>query len=270
MFSLANILVPTDFSPRSVTAARHAMALAGRFGSRITLLHVAAPGEEARAAEQLAAFLPGEFAQPPERVAETGEPAEVIVRYAQANATGLIMMPTRGWGPFRRFILGSVTAKVLHDAGCPVWTGVHVDEMPTAAGLPRKIACALDLASNDGVNLRWATAFAAGCDAGLVAIHAIPFLEFHPQLQYYEADMRKALVSEAQEKITAMLAGSAAAGSEIHVEGGAVPRIVRAAAQDRQAGLLVIGRSSGGSLLGRLRTNSYAIIREAPCPVISV
>ncbi len=39
-------------------------------------------------------------------------------------------MPTHGYGPFRRFILGSVTAKVLHDADCPVWTGVHLEEAP--------------------------------------------------------------------------------------------------------------------------------------------
>ena len=28
----------------------------------------------------------------------------------------------------RRLLLGSVTAKILHDAECPVWTAAHVDE----------------------------------------------------------------------------------------------------------------------------------------------
>ena len=36
-------------------------------------------------------------------------------------------MPTHGFGPLRRFLLGSVAAKVLHDAQCPVWTSVHTD-----------------------------------------------------------------------------------------------------------------------------------------------
>jgi hypothetical protein len=32
----------------------------------------------------------------------------------------------------------------------------------------------------------------------------------------------------------------------------------------------VIGRGKLHETLGRLRTNSYAIIRQSPCPVISI
>ena len=59
-------------------------------------------------------------------------------------------------------------------------------------------------------------------------------------------------------------------GAEIDVEGGRVSKVVRSAAEDRKSDLLVIGRAPTSGLPGRLRTNSYAIIREAPCPVISV
>ena len=37
---------------------------------------------------------------------------------------------------------------------------------------------------------------------------------------------------------------------------------------ETKADLLVIGRAAKG--LGRLRSNAYALIRESPCPVISV
>jgi nucleotide-binding universal stress UspA family protein len=37
-----------------------------------------------------------------------------------------------------------------------------------------------------------------------------------------------------------------------------------------QADALVIGRGSAAGLFGRLRSNAYAIIRQAPCPVVSV
>ena len=43
MFSLARLLLPVDFSDRSAGAARYARALARRFGSEITLLHVLPP-----------------------------------------------------------------------------------------------------------------------------------------------------------------------------------------------------------------------------------
>ena len=35
------------------------------------------------------------------------------------------MMPTHGYGKFRSLLLGSVTAKALHDAKCAVWTAAH-------------------------------------------------------------------------------------------------------------------------------------------------
>jgi nucleotide-binding universal stress UspA family protein len=52
-----------------------------------------------------------------------GDPATAIVEKAHSECADLIVMATHG---FRRFILGSVTAKVLHDADCPVWTGAHL------------------------------------------------------------------------------------------------------------------------------------------------
>jgi len=52
------------------------------------------------------------------------------------------MMPTHGLGGFRRFLLGSVTAKVLHDADCPVWTGVHLERAPHSKQLSSGISCA--------------------------------------------------------------------------------------------------------------------------------
>jgi len=36
------------------------------------------------------------------------------------------------------------------------------------------------------------------------------------------------------------------------------------------ADLLVIGRGSASGVFGRLRTNAYAIIRQSPCPVLSI
>jgi nucleotide-binding universal stress UspA family protein len=54
------------------------------------------------------------------------------------------------------------------------------------------------------------------------------------------------------------------------VEGGDAPHVVCGAAESRQADLLVIGRGSAAGMFGRLRTSAYAIIRQSPCPVVSV
>ena len=53
------------------------------------------------------------------------------------------------------------------------------------------------------------------------------------------------------------------------VETGAPDNVVGSIARATAADLVVIGRSSPGPL-GRLRAQSYGIIRESPCPVLSV
>ena len=52
------------------------------------------------------------------RVLREGDAAHKIVEYAHDDQTDLIVMPTHGNGTFRRFVLGSNAAKVLHDAEC--------------------------------------------------------------------------------------------------------------------------------------------------------
>ena len=49
-----------------------------------------------------------------------------------------------------------------------------------------------------------------------------------------------------------------------------VPFAVSTTALHKNADLLVIGRSVENGALGRLRTNAYSIIRQSPCPVVSV
>jgi nucleotide-binding universal stress UspA family protein len=149
MLPLAKILLPVDFSARSVGAVHCAQRLAQRFSSEIILLHVLAPvqyrlgdtemggvmlGDLYRAqieglTAELDAFQREELAGGNvRRLVLEGDPAGRIVEFAQQEKVNLIMMPTHGHGTFRRFLLGSITAKVLHDAACPVWTGVHIAE----------------------------------------------------------------------------------------------------------------------------------------------
>jgi nucleotide-binding universal stress UspA family protein len=58
--------------------------------------------------------------------------------------------------------------------------------------------------------------------------------------------------------------------ADIEVKGGDVASVVNCLAQRLHSQLVVIGRSLESGLVGLLRTNAYAIIRQSPCPVISV
>ena len=60
------------------------------------------------------------------------------------------------------------------------------------------------------------------------------------------------------------------AEADLLLEAGEAARIICSAALRTGAGTVVIGRGSAAGDFGRLRTNSYAIIRQSPCPVVSV
>ena len=291
MRTLSEILLPTDFSPRSVDVVRYAAIVAHHFNARMTLLHVLLPVNptwiamgnadlvdkvitqtKEQALDRLEQFLTDDPSSlSVKRLVVEGDPAQVISEYVAKEHAGLIMMPTRGCSAFRRFLLGSVTAKVLHDASCPVWTSSHITDRSSAVSMiPKVIVCAVDVNAEGRVILHWAADLASDLEARLIVVHAIPSLEFHPETYFLEADMRKSVIGEARSKVSKMLQSSRTPEAEIRVEGGNVSTLVRSVVEDSQAELLVIGRASGKGMFGRLRTHSYALIRESPCPVISV
>lgn len=286
---LSQILVPVDFSERSTGAARYAEAIMELFGSRLTLLHVLPPphyefgamevggsvleelfrNRAQQAQRELDAFLAGEL--PPERVERVlveGDPASRIVSAAHERQAGLIVMPTHGYGPFRRFILGSVTAKVLHDAGCPVWTGVHLEADSVTQIRFRKVAAAIDLGPQSERTLMWAARFAAGVGAQLSLLHATPNLEGQAG-EYFDPDWRKHVEALVREQVDA-LQQRLGTQAPLLVDSGDSAAVVRDLAREAGADLLVIGRGSAAGLFGRLRANAYSIIRESGCPVVSV
>jgi len=288
MQSLSKILLPVDFSERSAAAGRHAKALAGRFGSEILLLHVLTPpqyefgaleiggsllvelyrGRAEQVTADLNAFLAAELAGlDTRRVVLEGDPAGKIVEFAREEGAGLIIMPTHGYGRFRRFILGSNTAKVLHDADCPVWTGVHLEQAPAAAESLRSILCGVDLGAQSSKTLCWAAMLAREFGARLTVIHVTAA---DPDPGDSSDASWRAGVREAAERELLRLKSFVNVEADDILEGGEPAKVICAAAQRVEADALVIGRGSAAGMFGRLRTNAYAIIRQSPCPVVSV
>jgi len=286
---LTKIVVPVDFSERSEGPARYAEALQRAFSSRITLVHVLPPphyefgamevggtvleeliasrGQQVRA--DLDAFMAGEL--PPgaaDRVVREGDPAEEIVALAHEIEAGLIVMPTHGYGPFRRFILGSVTAKVLHDADCPVWTGVHLEAPNVDACHWTRIAVAIDLGPQTERTLMWAARFAEMAKAELRLVHATPNLEGKAG-EYYDPDWQTHVDSAVREEVNALQDRVGLRAPLITGSGDAAPTVCRLA-EEWGADLLVIGRGSAAGVFGRIRANAYSIIRQSRCPVVSV
>ena len=227
-------------------------------------------GRAELASAELDAFLASELAElRTRRTVLEGDPASQIVDFAHREGADLILMPTHGYGPFRRFILGSNTAKVLHDADCPVWTGVHLEQaLPAAGDSLRSVLCAVDLGAQSSKTLCWAAMLAREFDARLTVIHATAPVTGDAAADS-EADWRAGVRDSARRELE-RLERFVNVEAELTVESGEPAGVIRAAAQRVEADSLVIGRGSAAGVFGRLRTNAYAIIRQSPCPVVSV
>jgi nucleotide-binding universal stress UspA family protein len=290
VITFSRILFPVDLSDQARQAAPFVAAMATRFQSELLILHVLDPtlssypipaaatpaalkrDQEKRQTRQtefesfISAFFGG--ISPKTRFAE-GDTAQSIVFCAQENKVDLIMMPTHGYGPFRRLLLGSVTAKVLHDAGCPVWTGAHTDQMWSLTGAGwHRFLCAVDEDPRDVPVLKWAAQFAREQRADLRVVHAVHAAA--PIRAGKESDsLRDFLCGVARERL-ASLQAEAGTDFEIQLALGPVGQVVREAALEHHADLILIGRGAIQKGFGRLRSSAYAAIREAPCPVISL
>jgi nucleotide-binding universal stress UspA family protein len=287
--NLERILFPVDLSEQSRRIAPFVKAMAKRFDSELLILHVIefpaswyGPPEgvawevlsdvdklRTERTEAFRQFLTDDFGDSKVRreVAE-GDPAVQIDCYAKTKKAGLVMMPTHGFGAFRRLLLGSVTAKVLHDVQCPVWTGVHAKGMALRnAERCRRVLCAVDSKAKEAKVIRWAADFAAERKAELRVIHAVAGADNRSGI---DTPFREFLFKVAGEDMEQLLRETELeVKPELTVTGGKPERVVHDLAFEWDADLMVIGRGSEHAF-GRLRSNAYAIIRESPCPVISV
>jgi nucleotide-binding universal stress UspA family protein len=290
MINLSRILFPVDFSDQSRAVAPFVRAMAKCFDSEIVVLHVVdvsapwqglneAGGEsaslglgrlQAEATSTLDLFVGQELAgaRVSTRVIR-GETSQQIVDCARERQAELIMMPTHGYGPFRALLLGSVTAKVLHDVSCPVWTGVHAERMTVhSPDQWRRALCAVDTDERGEAVLKWAWQFARQQSLELQLVHAVAGADTMWTAES-DSSMYEFLFHAAREQLAKL---QARAGTDLAVRlmGGNVGSALRQAALDCNADIVLIGRGAILSSFGRLKNSCYSIIRAAPCPVISI
>jgi nucleotide-binding universal stress UspA family protein len=136
-----HILVGVDGSKESLDAARFGQGLAEQTGATVTYLFAIEPPQvipvgplsgyvttsvprSEEDLDQARAFLDGLVAERPKVKSSTrvelGEPSESICEVATQLGVDLIVVGARGLGAGRRFLLGSVSDRVVHHAHCPV------------------------------------------------------------------------------------------------------------------------------------------------------
>jgi len=281
---IEHILFPYDFSRPCTLVAPQVRAMACRFGAKVTLLTVyptswdthspempILKGLEAPAEELKALLRPvadGMFAGIPVEIRTAmGDAAFKIVQFAHDNHVDLIMMPTHGFGTFRTLLIGSVTAKVLHESKCPVWTAAHSEEQ-SWPDLPRNILCAVDRSDETAPVLKWAREYSQKMGGSLRLLHVVQPVSDCLSLPS-ERELQEEVRKEAGAQVDAMRQ-KAGVDATLTVAVGNLTETVTEEARREQSDILLIGRGSLNNTLGALHTHAYGIIQGSPCPVLSV
>lgn len=299
MMPFRKIIFPIDFSEATISMVSYVTEMAQRFNATVTVLNAfnlvpdypLAPqlgGARGRCSDNAVPYTPAlrqlreqreqdlqEFSRTQlagvgwrARV-EDGDPALVIEAVAQTENTDLIMMPAKGLGRFRRLLLGSVTAKLLHDVNCPVWTNAH-EPGPTLAspGTHRAILCVVDLSSEahpeaDFV-FRAAGFLAQAYGSRICLLHLGPSSHKHGEEGAADS-VRRAFEQ-------GLNIDSRKVGLDITVRSldTAIPEGIRRAAIEESADLVVVGRGRQERSLSHMWSHLYATVRESPCPVLTV
>jgi nucleotide-binding universal stress UspA family protein len=306
MIKIPDILCPIDFSEYSRHALDHAVALARRYQSAITVLHVFSTLPTATYATGMPGFEPvmltladrdqllmtmRRFIEPESAsgivmdvMIREGNTAGEIVNQAADMGAGLVVMGTHGRTGFDRLLLGSVTEKILRKATCPVLTVPrrHPDAVPATQALFRRILCPVDFSDCSMHALAYAISLAQDLGAHLIVLHAMTYeLAVTPDMygaiimndpETLGAFYRRYEADTRQRMADAVPATLAASCSvETMVSTGKPGGEILRVASEQQADLIVVGvQGRGAADLMFFGSTTNHVLREAVCPVLTV
>lgn len=302
MIEIRRILCPIDLSEFSRHALDHAVTIARRYDSVITVLNVCAlvpapayapgtpilpvsvptPDDLDALLASMKRFVETEVGLTTPMRFEIGEgnAASEILDRAAAIPSDLIVMGTHGRSGFERLVLGSVAEKVIHKAACPVLTVPRpmADAVPVPNRLFTRILCAIDFSDTSLRALEYALSLAQEKDAQLTLVHVVEVTPA-PQSEAagdIEARALGAYVAAAAEARAAQLQRIVPDSVRAYctVErtlaiGKAHHEILRIAAE-RDSDVIILGAHGFGLTQLLFGSTAHQVVRQARCPVLTI
>jgi nucleotide-binding universal stress UspA family protein len=282
------ILCAVDFTLFSHHAIEYAVALARTDQSRVTALHVVTepvvvfdlplcgaavtPELLSQLERQAARALAEAGATSIDAIAVRGEPADEIVRTARHLPADLIVMATHGRMGLARGTCGTVTAKVLSDAPCPILAVPRpLSSTAKRQGRPfRRILCAVDFSPASIHALKVAEDLARTHRSALVVVHVTQSAPHEAMVASGrgtdgESPTGRAFWQRRLHQIVRSELAFSECVTERVVEGTPAEQILRTAAVE-QCDLIVLGGHRGNPVTCAMNT----VVRESTCPVLTV
>lgn len=289
---LKKVLLATDGSAAAAEAGRAAADLSNRMQAELFVVHawrtpheyaypdvprLAEAGsffqehaqgvleKEKETVEQMGGRVEGTYL-------ESGRPADVVLDLSEKIGADLIVMGSRGHGPFQRIALGSVSEEVVHHAACPVLVVRHGRHIWP----PERIVIGDD--GSEGARRAEDLAVGIGKLFGipivLVRAHQdppVPLQLPYDQLDLYERMVERNLADEERnlenraEELESMLG----VRPETKVSSGNAAVILDEIAGKSESTLIAVGsRGLGGVRRLALGSVSTKVLRAAKGPVL--
>jgi nucleotide-binding universal stress UspA family protein len=296
MTAYRHLLCPVDFSESSRQALEWSSRFSKEVGARLTVLHVVdtellsignlvavpdASGEIRRRAEEALTALKREIdlGHAEVEIVE-GVPEDVLVTAANQRDVDLLVMGTHGLSGFQRFLLGSVTEKVLHRALVPLLALSPGVEQQQTMGFraPRTIVMAIDFGPESQSVLRHGIWLAEHFRAKLVALHvvSVPYValnesSFEPRAQLELERITDSLIAKRRKDLEGMLLESTGGETEVVLTVGSPFESLRNVVEDRSGDMVIMGAGGHGNAGIRwLGSTCHKMVRWASCPVMVV
>lgn len=287
------ILVPTDGSDHAIRAAEHSLALAEAFDASVHVINVvdirthAGPFDAGGVGDEFIARLEatGEAAvddiealasEPQTETIETavvrGQPPTAILDYADEHDVDLVAMGTHGRTGVKRYVVGSVTERVVRRAAMPVLT-VHETDRSRVTDTYDDILLPTDGSEFAEAAVEHALAVAKQFGARIHVMSAVDVTDTGPTPTYtLPTDLMENLTDEATNATEEIAADVRAAGLEVTTE---VRRNIPSDAilgysSENDIDLIAMG-TAGRSGLTRyiMGSTTERVLRHAHIPVLS-
>ncbi len=282
--AVRNLLIATDLSKQSEEILRAGMDLRSAYGAHATILYVlprdeyVIAGFEAYAVardaarrdlteldENLSKQHSCVRGQDYEVLMAEGDVADCIFECARQRHIDLLVLGTHGRKGFSKAIVGSVAERIFRRAEIPVLTIGPYSRRPLLSH-PKRLLVPIDFTAATQYSAKYACALAREHQSELVLLHVI---EEVPKGAMADLECLKHTVEQSLVEIISCEEKPKHIRVMAQV-GKVVPTLLNAASE-LQADLLVLGVHTYPRLLDHLRLqNAYELVRQAPCPVLTV
>jgi len=292
------ILLATDGSPEAESAAGMAVTLSEKLGSGLHVVcvepmpdplswpesRVVAPelgGDiRERAEVEVRKKLEGEAEKIRKMGVEVsgvhagvGRPDAEIVRVAEELGAGLIVVGSRGMGPVKRAVMGSVSGSVVHHAHCSV---LVVRDHDGEDSPPGGILLAVDGSGQAQVATEVAVEISASTGSRLHVVFVMPAAEHLYGPHFYSEEIKGSVREQAEGDVRAFLDERVAwiedhGGNveDTHTAVGKPDAEIVKLAEELRVGLTVVGsRGLGGVRRALVGSVSDSVVRHAHGPVL--